>query len=102
VDVGIQYLESWLRGNGCIHLQPDGGRCHRGDFADASMAVDAPRRQVSRGRGVTPEMIRSSIASVINGAHAGGKFPQAVKLFEEMTLSKDCKDFLRSEAYHYL
>jgi len=51
---------------------------------------------------VTPEMIRSSIASVINGAHAGGKFPQAVKLFEEMTLSKDCKDFLRSEAYHYL
>ena len=62
---GIHYLESWLRGVGCVpHLQPDGRRGDRGDLARAGLAVDArtarlddgaASRRSSRRRGDTRE-----------------------------------------------
>ena len=51
VNVGIQYISSWLRGNGAAgDLRADGGRRHGGDRALAGVAVAAPRRRARRRR----------------------------------------------------
>ena len=45
IDVGIQYLESWLRGIGLrSDLQPDGRRGYGGDLPRAGVAMGAARR----------------------------------------------------------
>ena len=49
VNVGIQYLSSWLRGNGAAgDLRPDGGRRDRRDIARPGVAVDPARRDARR------------------------------------------------------
>ena len=49
VNVGIQYISSWLRGNGAAgDLRADGGRRDRGDLTRAGLAVDPPRRGARR------------------------------------------------------
>ena len=59
IDVGVQYLEAWLRGIGCVPiLQPDGGRRDRRDLPRPGVAVGASRRQSSNdGRPVTNELV---------------------------------------------
>ena len=49
LNVGIGYIEAWLRGTGCVPLyQSDGGRRHRRDQPRAGLAVDPPRRPARR------------------------------------------------------
>ena len=49
VNVGIQYISSWLRGNGAAgDLRPDGGRRHGRDLTRPGVAVDPPRREARR------------------------------------------------------
>ena len=61
IDVGMQYLEAWLRGHGLrAALQPDGGRRHRRDLARPGLAVDPPRRALDDGRQVTARAVRAA------------------------------------------
>jgi len=53
------------------------------------------------GRKITIELVKSTIASVMEG-RTGGKFPLAAQLFEQMMVSPDLKEFLTLEAYRYL
>ena len=54
INVGIQYLESWLMGNGCVpiyNLMEE--RRHRGNFAHTGLAMAASRatsRMAARSR----------------------------------------------------
>ena len=60
VSVGLQYLESWLRGVGRRrHLQPDGGRGHGRDLPLPDLAVGAPRQDRASGTSA-PSRTRSS------------------------------------------
>jgi malate synthase len=111
VDVGIQYLESWLRGSGCVPIY---------NLMEDAATAEISRTQVwqwlhngknlSDGRTVTDALIRDTIKSQLEHIKSGigdkrfdaGKFPQAAQLFEEMMLSPECKDFLTSEAYRYI
>jgi malate synthase len=111
VDVGIQYLESWLRGSGCVPIY---------NLMEDAATAEISRTQVwqwmhngaqlSDGRTVTGAMIRDVIKEQLDKIHGlvgdarydAGKYPQAAKLFEEMMVSPECKDFLTSEAYRYL
>ena len=44
ISVGLQYIASWLAGNGCVaHQQPDGRRGDRRDITLANLAVDSPQ-----------------------------------------------------------
>ena len=55
VSVGIQYLESWLRGDGAAgDLQPDGGRRHRRDLPLPDLAVAPQRRHAGRAASRSP------------------------------------------------
>jgi malate synthase len=111
VDVGIQYLESWLRGSGCVPIY---------NLMEDAATAEISRTQVwqwmhhgaklADGRAVTPEMIRSTIRTQLehirgligNKQYDSGKFPEASKLFEEMMLSSSCREFLTLEAYKHL
>jgi malate synthase len=110
VDVGIQYLESWLRGNGCVPIY---------NLMEDAATAEISRTQVwqwlhhgaklADGRQVTDEMVRQAIPEqlahikeVVGENYDKGKFPLASELFEKMMTSEQCKDFLTLEAYRYL
>ncbi len=49
INVGVGYIEAWLRGSGCVPLyQPDGGCRYRRDQPRPGVAMDPPRRQARR------------------------------------------------------
>ena len=85
VNVGIQYISSWLRGNGAAgDLRPDGGRRHGRDLPRPGVAVDPPRREARRrphgharagpragGRGAGEDPRRRSATTSGSSARAG-------------------------------
>ena len=111
VDIGIQYLESWLRGNGCVPIY---------NLMEDAATAEISRTQVwqwlhngcqlSDGRKITGDMIRDVIKEQLDkirgqvgeARYDAGKYPQAAALFEQMMVSPECKDFLTTEAYRYL
>jgi malate synthase len=111
VNVGILYLEAWLRGSGCVPLY--------------NLMEDAATSEISRtqvwqwihhraaledGRKITLplyEAIRDEeLASVRKrigeGAWAAGRFALAAKLFDEMVSAPELPDFLTLPAYDAL
>ncbi len=111
VDVGIQYLESWLRGSGCVPIY---------NLMEDAATAEISRTQVwqwahygrklSNGNKVTGPMIRDVIKEELEKIRSSlgdtrfdaSKFPQAASLFEQMMVSPDLKDFLTLEAYRFL
>jgi malate synthase len=110
VDVGLQYLESWLRGNGCVPIY---------NLMEDAATAEISRTQVwqwlhhgaalSDGRKVTSEMVRSTIVDVLGSLQTqlgarydASQFPRAAQLFEQMMLSDTLSDFLTLEAYRYI
>jgi malate synthase len=110
IDVGIQYVESWLRGSGCVPIY---------NLMEDAATAEISRTQVwqwlhhgaqlNDGRKVTLDLVRETIASVLQqlksqlGArYDAGKFPLAAQLFEQMMVSPELKEFLTLEAYKYL
>jgi len=111
VRVGIQYIESWLRGNGCVPLY--------------SLMEDAATAEISRaqvwqwlrhgatledGRRVTPELIRSVIddemkrieGEVGSARFTAGRFEEARSLFEKISTAPTLETFLTLPAYEAL
>jgi malate synthase len=111
VDVGIQYIESWLGGNGCVPIY---------NLMEDAATAEISRVQVwqwrhygvklSDGRLVTPELIRATISTQLEhirnliGAarYDRGRFPEAARLFEQLVFDEPSKEFLTLEAYRYL
>lgn len=111
IDVGIQYLESWLRGSGCVPIY---------NLMEDAATAEISRTQVwqwmhhgarlNDGRTVTLELVRDTTASVLSdlrsrvgaAAYDAGKFPLAAQLFEQMMVGKELTEFLTLEAYRYL
>ena len=103
VDVGIQYIESWLRGNGCVPIY---------NLMEDAATAEISRTQVwqwlrhgaqlNDGRKITAEMVREIVASMLQRpGWDGGQFPRAAELFEQLSLSSELKEFLTLEAYRY-
>ena len=111
IRVGVQYLEAWLRGNGCVplyHLMED------------AATAEISRAQVWQwlhygvetddGRAVTPERFRATIAEemervrgeVGDARFASGRFDEARALFEKLSLADTFEDFLTVPAYELL
>jgi len=111
VDVGIQYLEAWLRGNGAVPIY---------NLMEDAATAEISRAQVWQwakhgakledGRPVTPELVKSTIAEELArmkdraGAErfAKGKYETAAQLFEKMMLSGEFNDFLTLPAYQFI
>jgi malate synthase len=104
VDVGIQYIESWLRGNGCVPIY---------NLMEDAATAEISRTQVwqwlrhgaklNDGRKITPEMVREIVATMLQRpGWDGGKYKQAAELFEKLALSEELTEFLTLAAYRYL
>ena len=102
IDVGLQYLESWLRGSGCVPIY---------NLMEDAATAEICRSQVwqwvkhaarlSDGRPVTQEMVRQIIAEQKNKLE-GGRIAEAADIFQRMMTSADFAEFLTLEAYDYI
>ena len=103
IDIGIQYLEAWMRGSGCVPIY---------NLMEDAATAEISRTQVwqwmhhgsklSDGRAVTAELVSQETAKLLEGKAQQGKFAEAGKLFEAMMTRSTLSDFLTLEAYRYL
>ncbi len=102
VSVGIQYIESWMRGTGAAAINN-----LMEDVATAEISrsqVWQWVRQSSRleeGPTVNADLVRE-IADEETTKLSGGRFEDARKVFEEVALSKEFHPFLTLVAQKYL
>jgi malate synthase len=102
IDVGLQYLESWLRGSGCVPIY---------NLMEDAATAEICRSQVwqwvkhgaklSDGRQVTREMVRQAIAEQKSKVMTG-RMAEAAEIFERMMTSADFAEFLTLVAYDYV
>ena len=102
IDVGLQYLESWLRGSGCVPIY---------NLMEDAATAEICRSQVwqwvkhsarlSDGRPITGEMVHQIIAEQKNKLK-GDRITEAADIFRRMMTSTDFAEFLTLEAYDYI
>ena len=102
IDVGLQYLESWLRGSGCVPIY---------NLMEDAATAEISRAQVWQwvkhgarfgdGSPITGSLVRSVIVEQ-KSKLKGPRMPQAAEIFDRMTTSPNFPEFLTLEAYDYL
>lgn len=111
VDVGIQYLEAWLRGNGCvpIHNLMEDAATAEISRTQVWQWVKHPKAVLEDGTKVTAELVKDLIAAqkdaykaAFGDKYAATKFDLAVELFEKMSLADTLEEFLTLEAYNHI
>jgi malate synthase len=111
IDVGLQYLASWLDGNGCVPIY---------NLMEDAATAEISRTQVwqwvrhgaklDTGETVTAQMVRDTTAAVLDGMKAkmgeerfnASKFPAAGKILVELMTSPKFHEFLTLDAYAVL
>jgi malate synthase len=109
--VGVQYLEAWLRGIGCVPLY---------NLMEDAATAEISRTQVWQwlhhaakledGRTVDETLVRVLLASEMAGVRAEvgpdrferGRFGDAIGLFERLVFSPTFEEFLTVPAYELL
>src|SRR5712671_2784606 len=111
IRVGVQYLESWLRGNGCVplyHLMEDAATA---EICRAQLWQWLRHgARTSDGQPVTVERFDRLLSAELDRIHdevgaarlTNGVFPTAARLFEQMTKSETFDEFLTLPAYELL
>ena len=102
LEVGIQYLNSWLKGSGCVPIH---------NLMEDAATAEISRAQVWQwlkhgakledGRKVTMELVASLLAH-LRATHGSDWTDEAVSLFEKLSYSTEFPDFLTEVAYDYL
>ncbi|HEY2378173.1 MAG TPA: malate synthase A [Gemmatimonadaceae bacterium] len=109
VRVGVQYIESWLRGVGCVplyHLMEDAATAEI-SRAQVWQWIHHGARLDDTGDTVTPQLLGRIIDEELTrlttelGANRirGGRFTEARSLFLELASADTLADFLTSAAY---
>jgi malate synthase len=111
LKIGVQYLEAWLRGVGCVplyDLMEDAATAeisraqvwqwlHHGATLDDGLPLDEPRL-----RAAIDEAIRELQAELGDRFEKGGRFAEALALFERLVHAPRCEEFLTLPAYAQL
>ncbi|MGU3494511.1 malate synthase A [Xanthobacteraceae bacterium A53D] len=108
IRVGVQYIEAWLRGRGAVPLY---------NLMEDAATAEISRAQIWQwihlgakledGRTVTGELFTQLLddemaklrETLTPAVYDKGRFPEAIKLFSDMTLAKDFEEFLTLPAY---
>ncbi len=111
LNVGVQYLEAWLRGSGCVPIH---------DLMEDAATAEISRTQVWQwlhhgcalddGRAIDATLIERTLAeelatirtSVGDDAYANGRFELAASLFQELIAKNTLEDFLTLVAYEHI
>ncbi|EAQ41163.1 malate synthase A [Polaribacter sp. MED152] len=111
INVGILYIESWLRGNGAAaiyNLMEDAATAeisrtqvwlwlHNNIKIDGNQVFNAEMYQQLKMEEL--EKIKTLVGE---NTFNNGKFSLATDLFDELVLSKEYKEFLTLDAYQYI
>ncbi|MBK8322219.1 MAG: malate synthase A [Betaproteobacteria bacterium] len=112
VQVGIQYIGSWLGGNGCVpifNLMEDAATAEI-SRSQVWQWIRSPKGVLADGRKVTKELFAEILADELKktpsivgeAAFAAGRYVEGAKLFGELTSSDDYVEFLTLPAYEAL
>jgi malate synthase len=111
IRVGVQYLEAWLGGQGCVPIY---------NLMEDAATAEISRAQVwqwlhhgvllSDGQKVTRDLLARLIAEEMRRVRqevgeerfAGGHFPRAIDLFERLSTADTFEEFLTLPAYRQL
>lgn len=120
ISVGLQYLESWLRGNGCVpifNLMEDAATaeiartqiwqwihhgCRFGDVKDALNEHDGEKITADLFRQYRAEELAKIKEAIGEDAFNAGKFDEASKILEELVLADQMEEFLTLPASEQL
>ncbi len=111
VNVGVQYLEAWLRGSGCVplyHLMEDAAtaeisRTQVWQWIRHGASLDDGRKvTLDLFRRVLEEEMERIRDEVGHERWSSGRFREARELFEALSTSEECADFLTLSAYERL
>ncbi len=104
IRVGVQYLEAWLRGNGCVPLY---------DLMEDAATAEISRSQIWQqirhgavlddGAALTVNRFRDLVDEVAEAdGFRGGRFDDALRLFDALCTSENFAEFLTLPAYELL
>lgn len=111
IRVGVQYIEAWLRGRGAVPLY---------NLMEDAATAEISRAQIWQwlyhgatlddGRKVTPDLFKTLLEDEMSkvrdaigpSVYDSGRFPEAIKLFADMSLAADFEEFLTLPAYKLL
>jgi malate synthase len=112
VSVGVQYVEAWLRGTGCV---PINNLMEDAATAEISRAqvwqwIHHPKGILDDGRKVTVELFQQILAEELETIrarlgeerYAAGHYQQAAELFARLTVADTFAEFLTLPGYDYL
>ena len=109
IQVGIQYVGSWLGGNGCVpifNLMEDAATAEI-SRSQVWQWIRSPKGVLDDGRKVTKEMVSQltrdeltkTPAIVGDAVYASGKYAQGAALFQQLVLDDHYEEFLTLPAY---
>jgi malate synthase len=112
VNVGLLYLEAWLRGNGCVplyNLMEDAATAEI-SRAQVWQWIRHPRGVLQDGRKVTVALFRGILAeelakietAVGPNVFAAGKYKLAAQIFDGIIANDQFVEFLTLPAYEHL
>jgi malate synthase len=109
IRVGVQYIEAWLRGRGAVPLY---------NLMEDAATAEISRTQIWQwiiqgaklddGRTVTAGLFKALVDEEMAAlrqaiaAFDDGRFPEAIRIFSEMSLSPHFEEFLTLPAYEAL
>ncbi|MGH8540757.1 MAG: malate synthase A [Stenotrophobium sp.] len=111
INVGIQYIEAWIGGNGCVPLH---------NLMEDAATAEISRTQVwqwlkhgaalADGRKVSRELVLTVVDEELAGIrkqlgdarYYAGRYAEAAGIFARMSTAKACADFLTLPSYDYL
>jgi malate synthase len=106
--VGVQYIESWLRGRGAVpiyHLMEDAATAEisRAQIwqwlkygAELEGGIKVSRAYFEKAMHEEMERVKNEVGV---RSFANGRFPEAIRLFRDLSLSRDFMPFLTIPAY---
>lgn len=112
LDVGIQYMASWLEGNGCVpiyNLMEDAATAEI-SRSQLWQWVHNPGIKLADGRSITQELVVQMVPTVLadikqkvgEAQFNGGKYTQAGELFQEIICADTFTEFMTLPAYDCL
>ena len=111
IRVGVQYIEAWLRGRGAVPIY---------NLMEDAATAEISRAQIWQwikygaaldgGVKATPELFARALKEEMDvvkrevgpANYARGRFPEAIKLFRDISLSDDFVPFLTLPAYELI
>jgi malate synthase len=107
ISVGIQYLGSWLAGNGCVpvfNLMEDAATAEI-SRSQIWQWIRSPKGVLDDGRKVTVDLFRKLLAeelAKVKASFSEGKYDEAAKLFDKLTADDRYEEFLTLPAYRLI